>query len=129
MDIGAIAATQTNATAKAQASLSGNYETFLRLLTTQLQNQDPLEPLDATKFTEQLVSYSQVEQQIATNSSLNTLISVTRSSAGATAVSFLGKNAITAGQVSNLSDGNASWQYTLPQDAKPGDRPRRSFTF
>jgi flagellar basal-body rod modification protein FlgD len=117
MDIGAVAATQANATAKAQKSLSGNYETFLRLLTTQLQNQDPLEPLDATKFTEQLVSYSQVEQQIATNSSLNTLISVTRSSAGATAVSFLGKNAITAGQVSNLSDGNASWQYTLPQDA------------
>jgi flagellar basal-body rod modification protein FlgD len=117
MDIGAVAATQANATAKAQKSLSGNYETFLRLLTTQLQNQDPLEPLDATKFTEQLVSYSQVEQQIATNSSLNTLISVTRSSAGATAVSFLGKNAITAGQVSNLSDGNASWQYSLPQDA------------
>lgn len=117
MDIGAVAATQTNATAKAQKSLSGNYETFLRLLTTQLQNQDPLEPLDATKFTEQLVSYSQVEQQIATNSSLNTLISVTRSSAGATAVSFLGKNAITAGQVSNLSNGNAGWQYTLPQDA------------
>ncbi len=117
MDIGAVAAAQTNATANAQKSLSGNYETFLRLLTTQLQNQDPLEPLDATKFTEQLVSYSQVEQQIATNSSLNTLISVTRSSAGATAVSFLGKNAITAGQVSNLSDGNAAWQYTLPQDA------------
>lgn len=117
MDIGTVAATQTNAIAKAQKSLSGNYETFLRLLTTQLQNQDPLEPLDATKFTEQLVSYSQVEQQIATNSSLNTLISVSRSSAGATAVSFLGKNAITAGQVSNLSDGSASWQYTLPQDA------------
>jgi flagellar basal-body rod modification protein FlgD len=117
MDIGAVAATQANATAKAQKSLSGNYETFLRLLTTQLQNQDPLEPLDATKFTEQLVSYSQVEQQIATNSNINTLISVTRASAGATAVSFLGKNAITAGQVSNLSDGNASWQYALPQDA------------
>jgi flagellar basal-body rod modification protein FlgD len=117
MDIGAVASTTTSNTANAQKTLSGNYETFLRLLTTQLQNQDPLEPLDATKFTEQLVSYSQVEQQIATNSSLNTLISVTRSSAGATAVSFLGKNAITSGQASSLSDGEAAWQYTLPQDA------------
>ena len=58
MDVGTVT-TQTAAVAKAQKSLSGNYETFLRLLTTQLQNQDPLEPLDATKFTEQLVSYSQ----------------------------------------------------------------------
>ena len=117
MDIGTAAAATATATAKAQKSLSGNYETFLRLLTAQLQNQDPLEPLDATKFTEQLVSYSQVEQQIATNSSLETLISATRASAGATAVSYLGKKAITAGPASELSGGSAHWTYTLPATA------------
>ena len=112
MDIAAVTAA-SNAS-RAQKSLSGNYETFLRLLTAQLQNQDPLEPLDATKFTEQLVSYSQVEQQIATNSSLETLISATRASAGATAVSFLGRKAITAGPDSELSGGQAHWTYTMP---------------
>lgn len=117
MDIGTIAASSTTPTGKALKSLSGNYETFLKLLTAQLQNQDPLEPLDATKFTEQLVSYSQVEQQIATNTGLNTLISVARASAGANAVSFLGRNAVTTGNTSELSDGEARWQYKLPQDA------------
>lgn len=116
MDVGSVSA-QSAAVASAQKSLSGNYETFLRLLTTQLQNQDPLEPLDATKFTEQLVSYSQVEQQIATNSNLNSLIALTKSAAGANAVSYLGKNAITAGPVGSLTDGQAKWQYALPQDA------------
>jgi flagellar basal-body rod modification protein FlgD len=117
MDIGATAAATSAATGKAQKSLTGNYETFLRLLTAQLQHQDPLEPLDATKFTEQLVSYSQVEQQIATNASLDTLISATRSSAGATAVSFLGKNATTSGPVTELTGGQARWTYTLPNTA------------
>jgi len=117
MDIGTAAAATATATAKAQKSLSGNYETFLRLLTAQLQHQDPLEPLDATKFTEQLVSYSQVEQQIATNSSLDTLISATRASAGATAVSYLGKKAITAGPASELAGGAAHWTYTMPTTA------------
>ncbi len=109
--------TQSTQIAKAQQTLSGNYETFLRLLTTQMQNQDPLEPMDATKFTEQLVSYSQVEQQIATNTSLNSLISLTKSAAGANAVNYLGKTALTAGPVSSLAAGEASWRYTLPRDA------------
>ena len=109
--------TQSTQIAKAQQTLSGNYETFLRLLTTQMQNQDPLEPMDSTKFTEQLVSYSQVEQQIATNTSLNSLISLTKSAAGANAVSYLGKTALTAGPVSSLATGEASWRYSLPRDA------------
>ncbi len=116
MDVGSVTA-QTSQISKAQQTLSGNYETFLRLLTTQLQNQDPLEPLDSTKFTEQLVSYSQVEQQIATNTSLNSLIALTKSAAGANAVSYLGKTALSAGPVSSLSGGEAAWRYSLPRDA------------
>ena len=52
--------------------LSGNFDTFLTLLTTQLQNQDPLNPMDSNQFTQQLVEFSQVEQQINTNSDLQT---------------------------------------------------------
>lgn len=117
MQIAATAAASSAASARAQQSLTSNYETFLRLLTAQLQNQDPLEPLDATKFTEQLVSYSQVEQQIATNKNIETLVSATKSAASATAVSFLGKNAITAGPSSELMNGEARWTYKLPSTA------------
>jgi flagellar basal-body rod modification protein FlgD len=115
MDVGSIAANAAQAQAK--TSLSGNFDTFLRLLTTQLQYQDPLEPMDATKFTEQLVSYSQVEQQINTNANLTTLIAMQRAAAGANAVTYLGKTALTAGPVSSLDGGAASWRYTLARDA------------
>ncbi|MCE9523078.1 MAG: flagellar hook assembly protein FlgD [Alphaproteobacteria bacterium] len=116
MDVGAATQAAAKPTA-AKATLSGNFDTFLRLLTTQLQNQDPLEPLDATKFTEQLVSYSQVEQQINTNSNLESLLALTKAGAGATAVSYLGKTALTSGPLSALDGGAASWRYVLPSDA------------
>ena len=59
----------------AMSQLSGNFITFLTLLTTQLKNQDPTSPMDSNTFTQQLVMYSQVEQQINTNTNLKTLIS------------------------------------------------------
>ena len=56
------------------AQLSSNFDTFLTLLTTQLKNQDPTAPMDSNQFTQQLVEFSQVEQQINTNTNLKTLI-------------------------------------------------------
>lgn len=116
MDVGSATSGSTQ-TQTARTTLSGNYDTFLRLLTTQLQNQDPLEPLDSTKFTEQLVSYSQVEQQIATNDNLNSLIALSKSAAGANAVTYLGKTAFTEGDQSSLETDGASWRYALGNDA------------
>lgn len=116
MDVSATTAAASQTTS-ARSTLSGNFDTFLRLLTTQLQNQDPLEPLDATKFTEQLVSYSQVEQQISTNANLESLLALTKAGAGSAAVSYLGKTALTAGPDSSLDDGAAAWRYKLPNDA------------
>ncbi len=61
--------------ADVDASIFGDdIDTFLRLLTTQLQNQDPLDPVDTTQFTEQIANYSGVEQQIRTNQKLDQLI-------------------------------------------------------
>lgn len=117
MTVDAVGTAAAAAQTKAQKSLSGNFDTFLKLLTTQLQNQDPLEPLDSTKFTEQLVSYSQVEQQINTNQSLDSLIALTKSAAGANAVGYLGKTALTAGDATSLDGGSAAWRYALPKDA------------
>ena len=52
------------------ATLAGNFQTFLTLLTTQLQNQNPLDPLDTNQFTQQLVQFAGVEQQLKTNDQL-----------------------------------------------------------
>ncbi|CAA9508557.1 MAG: Flagellar basal-body rod modification protein FlgD [uncultured Sphingomonas sp.] len=43
----------------------GDFTMFLKLLTTQMQNQDPLSPMDTSQYTQQLVQYSQVEQSIS----------------------------------------------------------------
>lgn len=117
MDVNATSSTATAAGSQARQQLSANYDTFLKLLTAQLQNQDPLSPMDSNQFTQQLVMYSQVEQQITTNDNLSSLISLQKTAAGANAVSYLGRTAYTQGGDTSLSDGSATWRYTMPADA------------
>jgi len=105
----------TNNTAMQQ--LSGNLNTFLTLLTTQLQNQDPLSPMDSTQFTQQLVEYSQVEQQINTNTNLQNLISLQQAGAGAASVGYLGKEVTVTNGNAALTGGSATWNYSLAADA------------
>jgi flagellar basal-body rod modification protein FlgD len=62
------------------ASLDGNFNDFLGMLMTQLQNQDPTTPMNTDQFTSELVQFSSVEQQIQTNSSLTNLIQLTQGS-------------------------------------------------
>jgi flagellar basal-body rod modification protein FlgD len=57
-------ATPKNPTSTIPADPLGDESTFLRLLVSQLQNQDPLNPTDSTQFVSQLTSYSQLEQLI-----------------------------------------------------------------
>jgi flagellar basal-body rod modification protein FlgD len=103
----------TTASSDAFNQLSGNFQTFLTLLTTQLKNQDPTSPMDSNQFTQQLVEYSQVEQQINANTNLQTLISQGSSNASAMTVGYLGKNvSITNGNAS-LTNGTANWTYNL----------------
>src|ERR1700683_1849741 len=74
---GSTAASQTGSAAL--NSLTANFGDFLNMLMTQLQNQDPTSPMDANQFTTELVQFSSVEQQIATNTSLASLIQLTQS--------------------------------------------------
>jgi flagellar basal-body rod modification protein FlgD len=110
------AATNANGTqssGNALGQLSSNFSTFLTLLTTQLKNQDPTSPMDSNQFTQQLVEFSQVEQQINTNTNLNTLITQGQSQIGSYATSYLGKSvSITNGNAS-LANGQATWVYGL----------------
>src|ERR1700757_3065069 len=109
------AAAATNASAAQQ--LAGNFNTFLQLLTTQLQNQNPLDPLDTNQFTQQLVQFASVEQQMNMNSQLTTLISLQQTSQSTAALGFVGRSVTVNGATSQLADGQAQWSFTLPKPA------------
>src|SRR5476649_1060966 len=107
------AATTSATSPDAMKQLSGNFSTFLTLLTTQLKNQDPTSPMDSNTFTQQLVEYSQVEQQINTNTNLQTLISQGSSNAAAVTTGYLGKTVSVTNGNASLTSGTANWTYNL----------------
>jgi flagellar basal-body rod modification protein FlgD len=95
-----------------RARIADNFDAFLLLLTTQLRNQSPLDPLDTNQFTQQLVQFASVEQQIKTNESLSALLSSSRASNIATAATFVGMHVTADGATTQLSDGMAEWKIT-----------------
>ena len=102
-----------SATQSATQQLSGNFQTFLTLLTTQLKNQDPMSPMDSNQFTQQLVMYSQVEQQIDTNAKLDSLISLGTNQTNSYAMNYLGKSVVLTNGEAALANGAANWTYGL----------------
>jgi len=115
MEIGPVAAGST--ASRSESQLAANFDTFLVLLTAQLKNQDPLEPMDTNEFTQQLVQFSQVEQQIHSNKNLESLIALTKAGSAADAVSYLGKTLTLTDGIGPLMGGEAHWAYALDSDA------------
>lgn len=105
--------TATTASGASTTKLAENFDTFLKLLTTQLQYQDPLSPMDTNQFTEQLVQFTSVEQSIQTNKNLESLIGLFQSSNLSNATSYIGKEVVAASDFASLDDDGASWTYTL----------------
>ncbi len=105
-------AAATNALASQQ--IAGNFQSFLQLLTTQLQNQNPLDPLDTNQFTQQLVEFAGVQQQLNTNDSLATLVSLQQTAQSTQALGFVGKTAVVKGSTAALTNGTATWQVNIP---------------
>lgn len=114
--IGLLNASQN--TLSSASSLAQNFENFLSLLTTQLQNQDPLAPLDSTQFTTQLVQFASVEQQIGQNARLDEILKIQGGSQAVSAVGFLDNIVEAFGATGVLKDGSSTFTYTLPSDAK-----------
>jgi flagellar basal-body rod modification protein FlgD len=106
-------------TAKATdtTTLARNFDTFLSLLTTQLKNQNPLEPLDSNQFTQQLVQFAGVEQQMKMNTQLTSLISIEQASQSSAAMAYLGTTATVDGSTTALTGGKASWTFTSDKPA------------
>jgi flagellar basal-body rod modification protein FlgD len=105
----------TNATSV--GNIAGNFNEFLQLLTTQLQNQNPLSPLDTNQFTQQLVQFASVEQQINMNTSLSTLISLQQTAQATSALNFLGATVVVGGNTAQLANGQATWNYAVSSPA------------
>ncbi|MGP8123443.1 MAG: flagellar hook assembly protein FlgD [Xanthobacteraceae bacterium] len=102
----------------AVAGIASNFNEFLTLLTTQLQNQNPLNPLDTNQFTQQLVQFAQVEQQLNANDSLTTLVSLQQANQSTQALAFVGQNVTLNGSTAALpSGGSAGWTLTSPSAA------------
>ncbi len=111
-------ATSNGATSgQSAATLADNFDTFLTILTAQIQNQDPLEPLDSTQFTQQLVQFSGVEQQIKSNQNLEKLISSSQSSAGAAMAGYLGQVAEINSAGAAFTGSPVAWRFALGKDA------------
>lgn len=85
--------TQQQKTDNATKQLSTDFAQFLNLLTVQLQNQDPLSPMDSTEFTNQLVAFSGVEQQINSNQKLDDLIALQLGNSMGQALGYVGMDA------------------------------------
>jgi flagellar basal-body rod modification protein FlgD len=107
----------SSSTNSASEALDDTYDNFLLLLTKQLQNQDPLDPLDTAQFTQQLVSFSAVEQQINSNKSLEKLIALQSATNAFGAVGFLGNEVAIDSDKLSLKDGKASFQYNIDRNA------------
>lgn len=111
-------ATSSNGTDSTGAlNFTQNFNTFLTLLTTQLKNQDPLNPTDTSQFTNQLVSFSEVEQQIKTNSQLTALVTGQNTGQAISALPLVGRTIEYTGDQTVLQSAKATFSYTLPTTA------------
>ena len=100
-----------------RSGIADNFDTFLQLLTTQLKNQNPLDPLDTNAFTQQLVQFSSVEQQLKTNDFLSALVQANTNTVQTNAVNYIGKTVSASGTRSELVNGKAVWNFRLDDAA------------
>jgi len=110
----------SNSSTSASDVIGGDFDTFLQLLTTQLQNQDPLDPMDTDSFTQELVEFASVEQQVDTNTNMQTLISMQQTTEATSALQLVGATVTTSGSSATLSNATstpATWSLTTTTPA------------
>ena len=105
----------------ALSSLSSNFSGFLRLLMTQLQNQDPTSPMDTNEFTRELVQFSSVEQQIATNTSLTRLIELTQAGEVMQSSAMIGRRIAVQSEEMPLQNGQGTLRFSVDAE-QPTER-------
>ena len=119
MEINGVAFKETNSggTSAAAGQLAETFDTFILLLTTQLQNQDPLDPMDSAQFTSQLAQFAGVEQSINTNKKLDQLVALQTSNMLNGAVSYVGRTVEVISDQLALKDETATISYGIETNA------------
>lgn len=107
-------AANSAASSTSKTSIANNFDQFLQLLTTQLRNQSPLDPLDTNQFTQQLVQFASVEQQLKTNDTLSALLSLSKATTVSNGLSYVGSTIRADGATSPLANGSAQWNLNSP---------------
>ena len=101
-----------------RVTLADDFSQFLELLTTQLQNQDPLSPMDSNQFTEQLVQFSQVEQQINSNAKLDNLVNLQLANAATSALQYVGLDvSYPSAEIAYEGENSTTIRYSLDTQA------------
>ena len=109
--------TTTNTANPNSTGLNADFTMFLKLLTTQMQNQDPLDPMDTAQYTQQLVQYSQVEQSIEQTSTLKSLLAAFGTQNLMQASAMIGAQVETNSAISGLSAATpAQWTWSSTRD-------------
>ncbi|GIQ74744.1 flagellar hook assembly protein FlgD [Bradyrhizobium sp. RD5-C2] len=106
--------TSTSGASTTTAGIADNFQTFLTLLTTQLKNQNPLDPLDTNQFTQQLVQFAGVEQQLKSNDQLKQLIAIEKSAQSTQALVYVGNTVAVDGSKTQFNK-SATWNLVSPQ--------------
>ena len=107
----------TNKTVKDKTEV-GTFDFFLKMLTTQLKNQDPTEPMDVSQMSAQIAQYSSVEQQVKTNDRLDQLLKSNKASELSTAVSYISREVESIGNTGSVLGGQGGFSYVLPKPAQ-----------
>lgn len=110
-------ANTANKASSTDAMVASNFTTFLQLLTTQLQNQNPLDPLDTNQFTQQLVQFAQVEQQMKSNDQLSSILALQKTSQQTAAMAYVGYTVVVDGSTTELTTNGATWSFNSTKPA------------
>jgi flagellar basal-body rod modification protein FlgD len=117
MAVSGVGSTSNSALTGTRETIAQNFDTFLQLLTTQLKNQNPLDPLDTNAFTQQLVQFTGVEQQLKTNEFLEAMMTSTQTANNSQAVSYVGKIVTASGTKTEMVDSAATWHFAVDKKA------------
>lgn len=110
--------TTTTSASSSMSQLSEDYESFITLLTAQIENQNPLEPMDSTTFISQLAQLSQVEQSVAVNDNLEAISNQLSSMSAITGLNLIGRSVVApTDQIALEEGGSAVASYRLAAEA------------
>jgi flagellar basal-body rod modification protein FlgD len=108
-------ATSNKTASEKTTGIADNFQTFLTLLTTQLQHQNPTDPLDTNQFTQQLVQFAGIEQQLKSNEQLKALVEIEKGAQATQALVYVGNTVAIDGSKAQF-DKSATWNFNSEQD-------------